>query len=131
MPASRDEVIAYLLGLRLDEVSALVEILEAELGEVASTYGVAVTEPTPPSMPLRVVLRGWDAARRVELIRTLRAALGLPLREAVALIEQAPSTLATRQPDEAAQLQRTVEAAGGRVRLQPADYAPSLSRGTS
>ena len=65
-----------------------------------------------------VELSSFDAATKVKLIKELRAALGLGLKEAKETVESAPTWIKKElAKDEAEALKEKLEALGGAVRL--------------
>jgi large subunit ribosomal protein L7/L12 len=67
-----------------------------------------------------VVLDGFDAARKITVIKAVRKQLVVGLKEAKVLVEAAPGSLRERVfKDDAEKLQALLEAAGAKVSLRP------------
>lgn len=98
MSVSQTEVVDYIKNLRLHEVKGLVEALEDELGVEAAPPLVPVPPPDYREVEVEqtefdVVLQDWDQPQKVAVIRLVRQETGLGLREAKAVVEQAPTTI--------------------------------------
>ena len=66
-----------------------------------------------------VVLAGFDAAAKIKVIKVVREITGLGLAEAKAVVEGAPKALKEGLgKDEAEELKKKVEEAGGKVELK-------------
>jgi len=66
-----------------------------------------------------VVLAGFDAAKKLQVIKTLREITGLGLKEAKAAVDESPKTIKEAVTKEEAEETKTkLEAAGGKVELK-------------
>ena len=66
-----------------------------------------------------VVLKSSDPAKKIAVIKEVRAATGLGLKEAKDLVDGAPKTVKEALPkEEAEKLKKTLEAAGGVIELK-------------
>jgi large subunit ribosomal protein L7/L12 len=66
-----------------------------------------------------VVLKSSDAAKKIAVIKEVRAATGLGLKEAKDLVDGAPKTVKEALPkEEAEKLKKTLEAAGAVIELK-------------
>ena len=66
-----------------------------------------------------VVLAGFDAASKIKVIKAVREITGLGLAEAKAAVEGTPKTLKEAAgKDEAEELKKKLEEAGGKVELK-------------
>ncbi|MDE7172386.1 MAG: 50S ribosomal protein L7/L12, partial [Oscillospiraceae bacterium] len=66
-----------------------------------------------------VVLAGFDAAAKIKVIKVVREITGLGLAEAKAAVEGTPKTLKEAvSKDEAEELKKKLEEAGGKVELK-------------
>ena len=74
--------------------------------------------PPPPPTEFRVVLGGFEATRKIPVIKVVREWTGLGLKEAKDLVEGAPQTVKDNlPPTEAERLKGQLEAAGASVSL--------------
>ena len=106
------------------EVNELVKALEEEFGVSAAAMaapaaGGAAAEAAPEKTEFDVVLAGFDAAAKIKVIKAVREITGLGLAEAKATVEGAPKTLKEAvSKDEAEELKKKLEEAGGKVELK-------------
>ena len=101
-------------GLTVLELSELVHALEEEFGVSA-----AAAAPVEEKTEFDVVLTGFDAAAKIKVIKAVREITGLGLAEAKAAVEGTPKTLKEAVgKDEAEELKKKLEEAGGKVELK-------------
>jgi large subunit ribosomal protein L7/L12 len=120
------------IGDRLAELPAkqaaeLRQYLEAVHGIRAVAPAVVrrdeTTEPNPPPPPrpedFKVLLVGFDDARKVGVIKAVRTLLGLGIREARDFVDAAPRVVREGVPRaETERLKTLLETAGANVTLQ-------------
>ena len=117
-------MIEEIKGLTVLELSELVHALEEEFGVSAAAMaapaaGGAAAAAAEEKTDFDVVLTGFDAAQKIKVIKVVRETMGLGLAEAKAAVEGAPTTLKEGLgKDEAEELKKTVEEAGGKVELK-------------
>ncbi|NBI10960.1 50S ribosomal protein L7/L12 [Colidextribacter sp. OB.20] len=111
-------------ALTVLELSELVKALEEEFGVSAAAMaapaaGGGATEAAVEKTDFDVVLAGFDAAAKIKVIKAVREITGLGLAEAKAAVEGAPKTLKEAvSKDEAEELKKKLEEAGGKVELK-------------
>ena len=111
-------------SLTVLEVSELVKALEEEFGVSAAAMaapaaGGAAAAPVEEKTEFDVVLASFDAAAKIKVIKAVREITGLGLAEAKAAVEGAPKTLKEAvSKDEAEELKKKLEEAGGKVELK-------------
>ena len=111
-------------SLTVLELSELVKALEEEFGVSAAAMaapaaGGAAAAPVEEKTEFDVVLAGFDAAAKIKVIKAVREITGLGLGEAKAAVEGAPKTLKEAvSKDEAEELKKKLEEAGGKVELK-------------
>jgi large subunit ribosomal protein L7/L12 len=72
----------------------------------------------PPPTEFRLVLEGFDPARKINVIKVVRELTGLGLKEAKDLVEMAPRIVRDGlSADQAAQLKKQLDAAGARTAI--------------
>ena len=105
------------------EVNELVKALEEEFG--VSAAAMAAPAAAGPAAAVEektefdVVLASFDAAAKIKVIKAVREITGLGLAEAKAAVEGAPKTLKEALgKDEAEELKKKLEEAGGKVELK-------------
>lgn len=122
------KVVREATGLGLREAKELVErtpvVLDGALGPDLERAGAVVRyhptgapQPEPQTPPVEGSVFLADAGRnKIKVIKVVREASGLGLREAKELVEAAPTLVVTGlSPDAAAALRRQLEAAGATV----------------
>jgi len=126
MSISQDQVVDYIKNLKLSEVKALIETLEEELGVEASAPVMAVGavagggggEAAEEKTEFDVILADVGA-KKINVIKVVRGATGLGLKEAKELVESAPKAVKEALPkDEAEALKKELEGAGAKVEIK-------------
>ncbi|MCP4804168.1 MAG: 50S ribosomal protein L7/L12 [Proteobacteria bacterium] len=125
MSATQADVVDYIKNLKLGEVKDLISLLEDELGVEASAPVMAVTgpagaaaEPEEEQTEFDVVLKDIGP-KKINVIKAVRAATGLGLKEAKDLVESAPSTIKEAIDKAAAEeLKKALEDAGAAVEVK-------------
>ena len=110
-------------ALTVLELSELVKALEEEFGVSAAAMAAPANGPAAEAAAEKtefdVVLAGFDAAAKIKVIKAVREITGLGLAEAKAAVEGAPKTLKEAvSKDEAEELKKKLEEAGGKVELK-------------
>ena len=115
-------MIEEIKGLTVLELSELVHALEEEFGVSAAAMAAPAAAAAPAAeekTEFDVVLAGFDAAAKIKVIKAVREITGLGLAEAKAAVEGAPKTLKEAvSKDEAEELKKKLEEAGGKVELK-------------
>ena len=122
--ATQADVVDYIKNLKLSEVKDLISVLEDELGVEASAPMMAMAAPAGAAEAVEektefdVVLKGFGASK-IKVIKAVRAATGLGLKEAKELVESHPSTVKEAVDKAAAEeLKKTLEDAGAEVEIK-------------
>ncbi|MBA3298549.1 MAG: 50S ribosomal protein L7/L12 [Thermoleophilaceae bacterium] len=126
MATTTDEWIDELKGISVLELSERIKALEEAFGVSATAVaapaaagagdGAAVQEEE--SSTVDVVLTG-PGEKKIQVIKVVRAATGLGLKEAKALVDEAPKPIKEGiDRDEAEKLKGELEEAGGSVELK-------------
>jgi large subunit ribosomal protein L7/L12 len=126
MATSTEEWIDELKGISVLELSERIKALEEEFG--VSATAVAAAAPAAgggdagggedESTTVDVVLTG-AGDKKIGVIKVVRAATGLGLKEAKALVDEAPKPVKEGiERDEAEKLKGEIEEAGGSVELK-------------
>ena len=128
MAASTEEWIDELKGISVLELSERIKALEEAFG--VSATAVAAAAPAAggaaadgaaeeeASTTVDVVLTG-PGDKKIQVIKVVRAATGLGLKEAKALVDEAPKPVKEGiERDEADKLKQELEEAGGSVELK-------------
>lgn len=123
--ATQADVVDYIKNLKLSEVKDLISILEDELGVEASAPMAmmaagpgAAAEAVEEKTEFDVVLKSFGA-NKIKVIKAVRKATGLGLKEAKELVESAPGTVKEAVDKSAAEeLKKTLEEAGAEVEIK-------------
>jgi large subunit ribosomal protein L7/L12 len=127
MATSTKEWIEELKGISVLELSERIKALEEEFGVSATAVAAAAPAAGTPgteapaeeeSGTVNVVLT-TAGDKKIQVIKVVRAATGLGLKEAKALVDEAPKPVREDvERDEAERLKADIEEAGGQVELQ-------------
>jgi large subunit ribosomal protein L7/L12 len=126
MAISQSDVVDYIKNLKLSEVKGLIEILEDELGVEASAPMMAMAAPAAGDAAEAVeeqtefdVILKSIGQKKIAVIKAVRSATGLGLKEAKDLVEGAPNEVKTALPKEEAEaLKKELEEAGAEAELK-------------
>jgi large subunit ribosomal protein L7/L12 len=129
MAATKEEILEAIASMTVLEVSELVKMMEEKFGvsaaapvavaAVGGAGGGAAAPAAEEKTEFNVILKAYDDAKKIAVIKEVRQVTGLGLKEAKDLVEGAPKPLkegATKE--EAAKIKDAVTAAGGTVEIQ-------------
>ena len=122
---SKDQILEAVAGMTVLEVSELVKAMEEKFGVTAAApvavaaagpgaaaAGAAVEEKTE----FTVVLKSFDAEKKIPVIKEVRAITGLGLKEAKELVEAGDKPVKEGvSKEESAKIKQQLETAGGKV----------------
>jgi len=123
MAISKEDVLEYISNLSVLELSELVKEFEEKFGVSAQATVVAAGAAAggaaeEAQTEFDVVLTG-AGAKKINVIKVVRAITGLGLKEAKAAVEETPSTLKEGvSKEEAEELKSQLEEAGASVELK-------------
>ena len=128
MAVSKEDVIKYLEGISVLELSELVKDLEEKFGvSAAAPVAVAVAAPgagggeaaaAGEQTEFTVVLTG-AGDKKIQVIKAVRELTGLGLKEAKDLVDGAPKPLKEgASKEEAEDMKKKIEEQGGTVELK-------------
>ena len=122
---TKEQVVEWIKGLTVLEVSDLVKTLEDELGVSAAAPVAVAAGPAAAAAPAEDEKTEFDVvltdagAKKIDVIKAVRAITSLGLKEAKDLVEGAPKPVKTGvSKDEAAQLKKQLEDAGAKVEVK-------------
>ena len=122
-----EEFVSYIENMTVLELSKLVKTLEERLGVsaaapvavAAAPAAAAAAAPAEEKTEFDVILAGFDAAKKVAVIKEVRGITGLGLIEAKAIVEGAPKALKEGiAKDEAEKIKAQLEGAGAKVEIK-------------
>ena len=124
---TQQQVVEYIKGISVLELSQLVKTLESELGVSAAAPmmmggggggGAAAAAPAEEKTEFTVMLVA-AGDKKIEVIKEVRAITGLGLKEAKDLVEGAPKAVKEGvNKDESEKLKAQLEKAGAKVELK-------------
>jgi large subunit ribosomal protein L7/L12 len=124
---TQQQVVEYIKGISVLELSQLVKTLESELGVSAAAAmpvfaggmpgaGGAAAAPVEEKTEFTVTLTGFAADKKINIIKVVREVTSLGLKEAKDLVESAPKPIKEGvNKDEAAAIKKKFEEAGATV----------------
>src|SRR5919199_2724502 len=126
--ATAAELIDEIKKMSVLELSELIKALEEEFGVPATAFAAAAPAAAGPggdgaaaeeeSATVDVVLNG-AGDKKIQVIKVVRAATGLGLKEAKALVDEAPKPVKEGvEREEADKLKAELEEAGGTVEVK-------------
>ncbi|MBP5696038.1 MAG: 50S ribosomal protein L7/L12 [Treponema sp.] len=120
MALSNDEILDAIANMTVQQAADLVKAMEEKFG-VSAAAPVAVAAAGPAAAAeeqteFTVTLDSVDAAKKIAVIKAVRAITGLGLGEAKALVEGAPQTLKEGvSKEDADKMIADIAAAGGKA----------------
>ena len=125
MAVSKAEILDAISGMTVLELSELIKEMEEKFGVSAAAAAVAVS--AGPAGPTAVVEEQTEftvnllaaGEKKVEVIKVVRAATGLGLKEAKDLVDGAPKAVKEGiKKEDAAALKKQLEDAGAKVEVK-------------
>ena len=127
MSLTQDQVVEYIKNLRLVEVKDLISVLEKELGVSAAAPVVmggaapaaaAAPEAAEEQTEFDVILTGFGD-KKIGVIKAVRGLTGLGLKEAKAMVDEAPNNVKEGvSKAEADEIKKKLEEAGAKVTVK-------------
>jgi large subunit ribosomal protein L7/L12 len=125
MAATKEDVIKYLEGISVLELSELVKELEEKFGvsaaapvAAAAAPGAAGGEAAAEKTEFELVLTAVGD-KKIQVIKVIREVTGLGLKEAKELVDGAPKTVKEGvAKEEAEELKKKIEESGASVELK-------------
>jgi large subunit ribosomal protein L7/L12 len=123
---NKDQILDAIAGMTVLEVSELVKAMEEKFGVTAAAPMAMAAGPAAAAAPaaeekteFNVILKSYDEAKKIPVIKEVRTITGLGLKEAKDLVEAGGKTLKENvSKEEAAKIKAQVEAAGAVVEIQ-------------
>ena len=122
-----EEFVSYIENMTVLELSKLVKTLEERLGVsaaapvavAAAAPAAAAAAPAEEKTEFDVILAGFDADKKIAVIKEIRGITGLGLKEAKDLVEGAPKALKEAvSKEEAEKIKAALEAAGAKIEVK-------------
>ena len=128
MSIAREDVIQYIENMTVLELSEFVKVLEDKFGVQAAmpmmAAGVAggaapAAAPAEEQTEFNVILTGYEAEKKIQVIKVVRAITSLGLKEAKDLVEGAPKPVKEGvSKDEAANIKKQLEEVSAQVKVE-------------
>ena len=130
MAVTREEVINYIESMTVLELSDFIKVLEEKFGVQAAmqmmssgaTGGAAAAaapEPVEEQTEFNVVLTGYEADKKIQVIKVVRAVTSLGLKEAKDLVEGVPKAVKEGvSKQEAENVKKQLEEVSGQVKVE-------------
>ena len=126
MSITKDDVVKFIEGMTVLELSALVKELEEKFGvsaaapmmAVAAPGAAAAAAPAEEKTEFDAILTGFGA-EKIQVIKVVRAITNLGLKEAKDLVEGVPKPIKEAvSKEEAADIKKKIEEVGGTVEVK-------------
>jgi large subunit ribosomal protein L7/L12 len=123
---TKEDVVKFIEGMTVLELSALVKELEEKFGVSAAAPmmaavavpGGAAAAPAEEQTEFNAILTGFGA-EKIQVIKVVRAITSLGLKEAKDLVEGVPKAIKEGvSKDEAAEIKKKIEEVGGTVEIK-------------
>ncbi|MEI0747523.1 50S ribosomal protein L7/L12 [Brachyspira pulli] len=128
MALTKEEILQAIKEMKVIELHELVEAIKEEFN-VTAAMPVAAVSAAPVAggaapaeeekTEFDIILTGFEADKKIALIKEVRAVSGLGLKEAKDAVEKGGETIKSGvSKDEAAAIKKQLEAAGGKVEVK-------------
>lgn len=130
MAVTREEVITYIENMTVLELSEFIKVLEEKFGVQAAMQmmsggaaggaaAAAAPEPVEEQTEFNVVLTGYEADKKIQVIKVVRAVTSLGLKEAKDLVEGVPKAVKEGvSKQEAENVKKQLEEVSGQVKVE-------------
>jgi large subunit ribosomal protein L7/L12 len=130
MAVTREDVITYIENMTVLELSEFIKTLEGKFGVQAAmpmmaagasgaAPAAAAAEPVEEQTEFNVVLTGYEADKKIQVIKVVRAVTSLGLKEAKDLVEGVPKPVKEGvSKQEAENVKKQLEEVSGQVKIE-------------
>jgi large subunit ribosomal protein L7/L12 len=129
MSITKEDVIQYIENMTVLELSEFVKVLEDKFGVSAAmpmmaagaapAAGAAAAAPVEEQTEFNVILTGYEADKKIQVIKVVRAITSLGLKEAKDLVEGVPKPVKEAvSKDEAAKIKKQLEEVSAQVKVE-------------
>jgi len=129
MSATKEDVIQFIENMTVLELADFIKVLEDKFGVSAAMPMMAAAAPAGGAAPaaeaveekteFNVILTGYEADKKIQVIKVVRAITSLVLKEAKDLVEGAPKPVKEAvSKDEAANIKKQLEEVSGQVKVE-------------
>jgi large subunit ribosomal protein L7/L12 len=129
MSATKEDVIQFIENMTVLELSDFIKALEDKFGVTAAmpmmaaaapaaAGGAPAAEAAEEQTEFNVILTGYEADKKIQVIKVVRAITSLGLKEAKDLVEGVPKPVKEAvSKDEAANIKKQLEEVSGQVKV--------------
>lgn len=130
MAVTREEVISFIENMTVLELSDFIKTLEDKFGVqaampvmaagmAAGAAAPAAAEPVEEQTEFNVILTGYEADKKIQVIKVVRAITSLGLKEAKDLVEGVPKPVKEGvSKAEAESIKKQLEEVSGQVKVE-------------
>jgi len=130
MSATKEDVIQFIENMTVLELSDFIKALEEKFGVTAAMPMMAAAAPAAggaapaaevveEQTAFNVILTGYEADKKIQVIKVVRAITSLGLKEAKDLVEGVPKPVKEAvSKDEAANIKKQLEEVSGQVKVE-------------
>jgi large subunit ribosomal protein L7/L12 len=131
MAVTREEVISFIENMTVLELSEFIKTLEDKFGVQAAmpmmaggfaaggAAPAAAAEPVEEQTEFNVILTGYEADKKIQVIKVVRAITALGLKEAKDLVEGVPKPVKEAvNKAEAESIKKQLEEVSGQVKVE-------------
>jgi len=130
MSATKEDVIQFIENMTVLELSDFIKALEEKFGVSAAMpmmaaaaggapAAAAAAAPVEEQTEFNVILTGYEADKKIQVIKVVRQITSLGLKEAKDLVEGVPKPVKEAvSKDEAANIKKMLEEVSGQVKVE-------------
>ncbi|OPY76605.1 MAG: 50S ribosomal protein L7 [Syntrophorhabdus sp. PtaU1.Bin050] len=130
MSVTKEDVISFIENMTVLELSDFIKALEDKFGVTAAMPVMAAAGPAAGAAApaaeaaeeqteFNVILTGYEADKKIQVIKVVRAITSLGLKEAKDLVEGVPKPVKEAvSKDEAANIKKQLEEVSGQVKVE-------------
>jgi large subunit ribosomal protein L7/L12 len=130
MSVTKEDVVQFIESMTVLELSDFIKVLEEKFGVSAAMpmmaaapagggQAAAAAEPVEEQTEFNVILTGYEAEKKIQVIKVVRAITSLGLKEAKDLVEGAPKPVKEGvSKDEAANIKKQLEEVSAQVKVE-------------
>jgi large subunit ribosomal protein L7/L12 len=130
MSVTKEDVIQFIENMTVLELSDFIKALEDKFGVTAAMPVMAAAAPAAggaapaaeaaeEKTEFNVILTGYEADKKIQVIKVVRAITSLGLKEAKDLVEGVPKPVKEAvSKDEAANIKKQLEEVSGQVKVE-------------
>ncbi len=130
MSATKEDVINFIENMTVLELSDFIKALEDKFGVTAAMPMMAApaaggaapaaeAAPAEEQTEFNVILTGYEADKKIQVIKVVRQVTSLGLKEAKDLVEGVPKPVKeAASKDEAANIKKMLEEVSGQVKVE-------------